>query len=166
MSATIYVIDTSYLLELFGCGRDSNKMASDEVRKRFKLANAAGGRFYVPLPCLFELGDHIADVKHGELREKLVNQLVSTVQTSLESSKPWTITPTGSPETVLPKLLERFAPAAIKQNIGLVDVFTWDEAARLKAKLAEVKARVHIWTNDRNLKGKEPDTETNPYLWG
>jgi hypothetical protein len=166
MSAIIYVIDTSYLLELFGCGRDSNKAASDEVRKRFKQANTAGGRFYVPLPCLFELGDHVADVKHAELREKLVKELVSTVQTSINSCKPWRITPTGSPETILPKLLERFAPVAIKQSIGLVDAFTWDEAARLKTKLAEVKARVHIWTNDRNLKGKEPDVEANPFLWG
>lgn len=166
MSAIIYVIDTSYLVELVGCGRASNKVASDEVRKRFKQANTAGGRFFVPLPCLFELGDHVADVKHDELRDKLVKELVSTVKSSLEFCKPWAITPTGSPETVLPKLMERFAPAAIKQSIGLVDAFTWDEALRLKSKFAEYKGIVHIWTNDRDLKGKEPDTEARPFLWG
>ena len=115
---------------------------------------------------MFELGDHIADVGHDVVRKKLVDHLVSTVQSSLVSSTPWTITPTGTPETVLPKLLERFAPAAIKQKIGLVDAFTWEESVRLKAKLSEMKARVHIWTNDRNLKGKEPDAEANAYLWG
>jgi hypothetical protein len=151
MSATIYVIDTSYLLELFGCGRDSSKQTSEEVRKRFKDANKAGGRFFVPLPCLFELGNHIADVGHDNLRERLVDRFVSTVKTSLEANKPWTITPTGSPDIVLPKLLERFAPAAARQKIGLVDVFTWDEAVRLKTRLARIKARVHIWTNDRGL---------------
>jgi hypothetical protein len=166
MSATIYVVDTSYLLELFGCGRDSSKEASNEVRKRFKQANAVGGRFFIPLPCLFELGDHIADVGHDGLRKTLAENLVSTVKTSLETQKPWTITPTGDPKTVLPKLLERFAPAAAKQKIGLVDTFTWDEAARLKMKLADYKPRVHIWTNDRSLKGKEPDSEPNPFLWG
>lgn len=166
MSATLYVIDTSYLIELFACGRDSNPKASTEVRRRFKQANAGGGRFYVPLPCLFELGDHIADVGHDEVRKKLVESLVLTVRSSLASCTPWTITPTGAPETVLPKLLERFAPVAIKQKIGLVDAFTWEESVRLKAKLSELKARVHIWTNDRNLKGKEPDSEANPYLWG
>lgn len=166
MSAIIYVVDTSYLLELFACGRDSNKEASDGVRKRFKQANAAGGRFFIPLPCLFELGDHIADVGHDELRKTLAEKLVSTVKSSLETQKPWTITPTGAPEVILPKLLERFAPAAAKQKIGLVDTFTWDEAERLKIKLANRKPRVHIWTNDRNLKGKEPDTEPNPFLWG
>lgn len=166
MSATVYVIDTSYLLELFGCGRDSTKQTSKEVRKRFKEANKAGGRFFVPLPCLFELGDHIADVGHDELRRQLVEKLVSTVKSSLAKKQPWTITPTGTPDNVLPKLLERFALAATKQQIGLVDVFTWDEAVRLKTKLADFKARVHIWTNDRSLKGKEPDAESNPFLWG
>lgn len=166
MSATLYVIDTSYLIELFACGRDSNPTASAKVRQRFKLANAGGGRFFVPLPCLFELGDHIADVGHDELRKKLVENLVSTVQSSLGSSKPWTITPTGTPETVLPKLMERFALAAPKEKIGLVDVFTWEESVRLKGKFSELKSRVHIWTNDRNLKRKEPDAEANPYLWG
>lgn len=166
MSATVYVLDTSYLLELFGCGRDSNKQASNEVRKRFRAANRAGGRFFVPLPCLFELGDHIADVGHDELRGQLVDKLVSTVKSSLADKKPWTITPTGAPDDVMPKLLERFVPAATKQRIGMVDVFTWDESVRLKTKFADYKARVHIWTNDRNLKGKEPDVEPNPFLWG
>lgn len=165
MSAILYVIDTSYLIELFVCGRDSNPTASAEVRRRFKQANASGGRFFVPLPCLFELGDHIADVGHDELRKKLVENLVSTVRSSLASSKPWTITPTNAPESVLPKLMERFAPAATKEKIGLVDAFTWEESVRLKAKLTELRARVHIWTNDRNLKRKEPDQEVNCYLW-
>jgi hypothetical protein len=165
MSVIIYVIDTSYLLELFACGRDSNQQASDEVRRRFKNANAAGGRFFVPLPCLFELGDHIADVRHDERRKELADKLVSTVKTCLESRKPWTITPAGSPETVLPKLLERFAPAATKQRIGLVDTFTWEEADRLRQDHAKFKARVHIWTNDQNLKGLEPDPEPNKFHW-
>lgn len=166
MSTTVYVLDTSYLLELFGCGRDSSRPTSEEVRKRFKEANKAGGRFFVPLPCLFELGDHIAYVGHDELRGQLVEKLVSTVNSSLAEKKPWTITPTGAPDDVLPKLLERFVPVASKQKIGLVDVFTWDEAVRLKTKFASYKARVHIWTNDRALKSKEPDVESDPFLWG
>lgn len=166
MSTTLFVIDTSYLDELFGCGRKSNPVASVAVKDRFKQANKSGGRFFVPLPCLFELGDHIADVAHDELRKKLADKLLDTVKSSLSGGKPWTITPTGPPEDVLLKLLERFAPAAAKQKIGLVDTFTWQESIRLKEALSRHKACVHIWTNDRNLKGKEPDKEHNPYLWG
>ncbi len=165
MSIAVYVIDTSYLVELFGCGRHSNEKASVSVRERFKAANKAGGRFFVPLPCLFELGDHIADVGHDELRQKLADNLLKTVQSSLNTTKPWTITPTGSPEDILPTLLERFVPLATKEKMGLVDTFTLNEALRLKQSLEAYKARIHIWTNDRSLKRKEPDSEANPYLW-
>ncbi|MDD5139763.1 MAG: hypothetical protein PHY43_05815 [Verrucomicrobiales bacterium] len=165
MSIAVYVLDTSYLVELFGCGRSSNKTASDLVRERFKAANKSGGRFFVPLPCLFELGDHIADVGHDELRQKLAEKLLNTVELSLRTNEPWTITPAGPPEDILPALLHRFVPLAAKQKIGLVDTFTLSEALRLKQSLEGYKARIHIWTNDRNLKNQEPDSESKPYLW-
>lgn len=165
MSLVIYVIDTSYLVELFECGRSSNKAACKLVHTRFIAANRAGGRFFVPLPCLFELGDHIADVGHDELRERLAYKLLLTVRESLSTHKPWTITPTGEPNDVLPSLLARFVPLAAKQKIGLVDAFTLVEALRLKQRMERFKARVHIWTNDRQLKGNEPDAEPQPYLW-
>jgi hypothetical protein len=165
MSVVVYVIDTSYLVELFGCGRFSNQAASKAVRERFKSANKTGGRFFVPLPCLFELGDHVADVGHDDLRAKLAKQLAETVRDSLISNKPWTITPTGSPGSILPALMERFEPLASKQKVGLVDTFTLCEAVRLKQSLQAFKARVHIWTNDRSLKGQEPDCKPDPYLW-
>ena len=52
MSIAVYVIDTSYLVELFGCGRISNETASAIVRERFMATNRAGGRFFftVALP--------------------------------------------------------------------------------------------------------------------
>jgi hypothetical protein len=165
MSVAVYVLDTSYLVELFGCGRDSNPAACTKVRFRFKDANNRGGRFFVPLPCLFELGDHIADVKHEELRTRLAAQLAETVSGCLSQNKPWTITPTGLPGEVLPNLLKLYSRLASKQQIGLVDAFTVSEARRLKVRFQGYKARVHIWTNDRSLKGMEPDGEPNPCLW-
>ena len=165
MSIAVYVIDTSYLIELFGCGRDSNQAACAEVRRLFKDANARGGRFFVPLPCLFELGDHIADVRHENQRTNLAHRLVETVSGCLSENKPWTITPTGLPSDVLPDLMQRFSSLASRQQIGLVDAFTASEAARLKEKFRGHKAQVHIWTNDRSLKGMEPDAESSPYLW-
>lgn len=165
MSATLYVLDTSYLLEIAGCGRDSHPTARVEVRSRFSQAVKKGGRFFVPLPCLFELGDHIADVRHDAERLKLATWLCTTVATCLAKSEPWIITPTQKPEDVLPPLLERFVPLASKQRIGLVDAFTAEEATRLKQRYGELKSRVHIWTNDGPLKNLEPDAEFDPYLW-
>lgn len=165
MSVAVYVIDTSYLVELFGCGHFCNKTASAIVRERFKAANKACGRFFVPLPCLFELGDHIADVKRSGLRQQLAVKLLTTVRDSLNTRNPWTITPTGPPEDILPSLLARFVPLAARQGIGLVDTFTLNEAFRLQQSLKEYKARIHIWTNDRQFKRHEPHAELNPYFW-
>ncbi len=165
MSVPSYVIDTSYLCEIAGCDGSSQPDASREVRKRFKKAISQGGRFFVPLPYLFELGDHIADVTHEGKRTKLAEWLCATVTQCLQKSEPWTITPAQNPAEVLPSLMARFVPLAGRQKIGLVDAFTESEARRLKANFKALKSRVHIWTNDTALKRLEPDGETDPYLW-
>jgi hypothetical protein len=165
MKPKFYVIDTSYLLEVAACGRDSQPHTSKAVRERLQATRAAGGRFYVPLPCLFELGDHIADVVNGTRRKELAEWLVSTVEQCLREQTPWHITPTASPNDVLPPLLAKFAEYSVKNNAGLVDTFAAMEAQRLKSDFADLKAVVHIWTNDRSLKALEPDTESDPLLW-
>jgi hypothetical protein len=165
VSVVLYVLDTSYLIEIAGCGRDSHPTVSETVRARFRKALRQGGRFFVPLPCLFELGDHIADVKHDKERAKLAHWLHATVLSCLANSEPWLITPTQKPEEVLPPLMECFVPLATKQCIGLVDSFTAEEAMRLKARFRDIKGVVHIWTNDWPLKNLEPDREDDSYLW-
>jgi predicted nucleic acid-binding protein len=165
MSLNIYVVDTSYLIELAGCGRDSNPEAHKRVRELFKTVGKGGGRFFVPLPCLFELGDHIADIRHNEKRSQLAAWLQKTVETSLTNRVPWQITPTGDPGTILPALLERFQGLATQKGLGLVDSFIVHEAERLKASYARFKARIYIWTNDGPLKDCEPDPEPDRFLW-
>ena len=165
VNMTIYVFDTSYLIELADCGRDANPQARDRIRKMFKVATEAGARFAVPLPCLFELGDHIADVRHDKRRDELSEWLLKTVESSLDNERPWIITPAGDPKEVLPPLLKVFKSKTAPRKIGLVDTFAATEAARLKAEYRKIKALVHIWTNDRPLKGLEPDKESDPYHW-
>lgn len=165
MSVNIYVVDTSYLIELVGCGRDSNPEAHKRVRELFNTVGRGGGRFFVPLPCLFELGDHIADVRHDDRRTELAEWLQQTVGTSLAKRTPWEITPTGDPGVILPALMQRFQELA-GRRMGMVDSFIVHEAERLKVRLEKHKARIHIWTNDRALKACEPDRDPKPYLWG
>jgi hypothetical protein len=165
VSVKLYVLDTSYLVELAGCGREGHTVARDTVRKRFAEAFRNGGRFFAPLPCIFELGDHIADVKHDVERARLVAWLIETVESCLEKSDPWLITPTERPEEVLPRLMKCFEPLAIQHRIGLVDSFAAEEGLRLKSKYDRFKGKIHIWTNDIALKKLEPDPEPDPYLW-
>jgi len=165
MNPVFYVIDTSYLLEMAACGRDSRPETSAAVRERLRKAQHHGGRFYVPLPCLFELGDHIADVRDGRRRRKLAQWLLTTVAECLESPNPWHITPTADPATVLPPLLERFETYSVQNTVGLVDTFAAMEAERLKTDFSKLKPLVHLWTNDRKLKALEPDPAKLPLLW-
>ncbi len=162
---TIFVVDTSYLTEFANCDGFCVPVAVKEVRKRFARETARGSRFFVPLPCIFELGNHIADVKHNARRTALAEWLVKIVTQSLDERRPFHITPSGNPNDVLPELLKRFATLASKRSVGLVDSFTISEAERLKREYAQMKVRIHIWTNDRPLKDNEPDEESNPYLW-
>lgn len=165
VSPPLYVVDTSYLWELLNCGRDKKSPASKEVYARFQQAQRAHARLYVPLPCLFELANHISKVKHGTRRKKLAEWLFATVTESLEASVPWIITPADNPKMILPKLIQAFRAQRGKTWFGLVDVFAGSEAHRLKADYSDRKAKVHIWTNDRALKGQEPDHEPNPFHW-
>ena len=165
MSVNIYLIDTSYLIELVGCGRDSTPEAHKRVRELFDTVGKGGGRFFVPLPCLFELGDHIADVRHDHTRTQLAKWLQQTVGTSLAKRTPWEITPTGDPGVILPALLG-VQELSVRKRMGMVDSFIVHEAERLKVRLKSFKTRVHIWTNDHALKACEPDRDPNPYLWG
>lgn len=165
MSTRIIILDTSYLIELVGCGRDSNPAASKTVKSMFKSANRKRARFFVPLPVLFELGDHIADVAHHQRRSELTSWLVGTVGSCIAKSLPFTITPADNPGEILPKLMARFKTDCPKVGTGLVDCFTAMEAHRLKSRIHAIKPTVHIWTNDRPLKSREPDPESNPFLW-
>lgn len=162
---TLYVVDTSYLLEYANCDDFCIPKAVKEVRKRFEREASRGARFFVPLPCIFELGNHIADVKHAKRRAELAGWLLKVVEGSLKNSRPWHITPADQPDKVLPALMELFVPLATKSSIGLVDTFTIAEANRLKKNYPLPKLKVHIWTNDYALKGQEPDKEHDPYRW-
>ena len=165
MSTTIYVLDTSYLDELLRCDGYTNPEASERVRGLFHSALKRKSRFFVPLPCLFELGNHIAQVKHDDRRQELVHSLLDAVHKSLDSQRPWHITPAESPERMLPALMQRFETLACKKQIGLVDTFVLSEAERLKTMHAKANVKVHIWSNDRPLKGQEPDKEAYPFFW-
>lgn len=165
VSPPLYVVDTSYLWELVNCGKDTKSSASKKVRVLFKRAQVAHARLYVPLPCLFELANHISMVKHEARRKELADWLFKSVAESLRESVPWIITPTGDPKEILPGLLQSFRGQGGRKWFGMVDLFAASEADRLKKDYHDRKAKVHIWTNDRALKGQEPDREANPFHW-
>jgi mannosyltransferase OCH1-like enzyme len=155
----IFLIDTSYLLELFGIPGHSTPEVTFKIEQRYNQALKDRNRLVVPLPCIFELGNHIAQVRNGYYRREIANILLNMIKTSVRTDKPWTITPATGVE-FLPELFEGFTHNYVVQSIGLVDTFIIQEAKYLKNPYNQV----HIWTKDQALKAYEPDVEEAPFV--
>ena len=67
----VYVIDTSYLLELYAVPGHSTQKAVDEIRRRFTDAGGGSARLYVTVPSIYELANHIAHISDGNARFSL-----------------------------------------------------------------------------------------------
>jgi len=163
MSA-IYLIDTSYLIELYKIPGESGESAIQEIHMRFEIAIINKSRLYVPLPCIFELGNHIAKIQDGRGRRELAQKLFLDVKDSVETSKPWITLPSVEIGEALRRLCKAFSENYQRLRIGLTDSFIIEEANRLKRDQDnKFGFKVHIWTKDKALKTYEPDTEENPF---
>ena len=163
MNIAVFIIDTSYLLEMFSVPNHSTKSSVKEIKNRLKNAIEQSSRLYVPLPCLFELANHIAHEKDGRVRKRLAKKIYTAIESSVTDRIPWNITPSKGIEE-LPYFFKVFAEEFVIQNIGLTDTTVIQEAKRLKNKYKDAKFTVHIWTKDNKLKTHEPDRENNPFL--
>jgi hypothetical protein len=178
-ASRVIVIDTSYLLDLYGIpgSSKSNKVdqeAQDEITQRFENAIHNKDLLFVPLPCIFEVGNHIAKAYKKDQR-KLAELFLTLIDSSVKEGVPWVITPTKDDikfllDEFLLELFKTFATEYAGKNIkkegkresiGLTDAFIIAEANRLKDKFQG--RQVHIWTKEELLKDYEPDTEENPY---
>jgi len=163
MSTVVFFIDTSYLLELFSVPGCFEEAAVKEIKKRYAQAIEDKSRFFVPLPCIFELGNHIADVKKESSRNRLKTKLSETVISCVKENNPWIITPSIEIES-LPDLWETFSKPEMRRGLSLTDTSIIREAHKFKEKQSSFDYKVHIWTRDRELKAREPDSERNPFL--
>ena len=159
----VYVIDTGYLLELFAVPGHSTKEAVDEIRSRVADAVERSARLYVTVPSIYELANHISHVRNGNVRLSLAKRLRDAVLSSLEEGVPWTIVPSQQ-LSAFKELVVSFVDNHILEGIGLSDSTLIDEVRRLKDTTYRNPWRVHIWTKDKKLKAREPDSEPRAYL--
>lgn len=169
----LIVVDTSYLLELFQVPDCSSVQAYERVVQRFSSARQITDQLHVPLPVLFELGNHVADVKNGQERRRLSSMLVDTVDTWLSGDTPVTIVSSMNDARTLQDfrdavtgLTQEFRALAPDRQ-GLTNAAIALEAKRLRHrhKSSSLKTyAVHIWTTDQKLKALEPDTEADAFV--
>lgn len=156
----IFVVDTSYLLELYSVPDFSDPAFSTRLRKR--MAGLAGARFHVPAGCLYKFCDHISDVADGNRRHRLAQQIAADVESSIERARPWLITPSRGLNE-LAGLIRAFASDPARHVIGLTNSDVIEVANVLKRKYGSSTGyRVHIWTRNAQLKAHEPDREPEP----
>ena len=164
MNPPVYLIDTSYLLELFAVPGCSTKAAVAEIKRRVSDAARKDARMYVTVPCVYELASHISDVPDGNLRVSLAGKMRDSVLSSIDDSMPWTVLPSRASRW-LREAVAGFADTHVHEGIDLTDGTLIDEARRLKQTTYRGPGwRVHIWTKDRKLKAREPDTEPDAFL--
>ncbi len=165
MMTRVYIIDTSYLLELYAVPGSCEDQAVEEVRKRFESATRVGSRLFVPSGCLFELCNHVADVRGGETRSELARKIADDVEASFSDDYfPWRLAPAEA-HRELRLQMRRFAKEYVVQGIGLTDTQVVEIAANQKKRYGGgLGYFVHIWTRDRTLKALEPDPEPRAFV--
>lgn len=168
----IYVVDTSYLLELYrvdGCSQEEGHLS---VLQKFR-ENIETGQFFVPISVLFELANHIADIHDSQRRRSLADKLRTNIESSVSEQTPWVVTHATDAQglddllSALNESATRFADEFSAQRLGLTDTTVILEAERLRKKFVSDSLRnyqIHIWTRHSELKAREPDTEETQFV--
>lgn len=136
----IYVIDTSYLLELYRVPGHSSKAFYREIASRLREAIEPDARLYAPFPVIFELANHIAHVEKGARRIALAEKLSGDIRSSAETGIPWVIAQ-GPNKNVLLELsgllewIEDFGSAYAAQGLGLSDLAVVKQADALAQRI-------------------------------
>jgi hypothetical protein len=162
----IFVIDTSYLLELFKVPGHSTENHVTEVRKRFRRTFSNGSVRIVPTVCVLEWGARVAQIGSAESRATAASVLQREVDRALNEAdmipRPFVISEAPTSRD-LPALIAQWSSQHVSQRIFLVDSAVAAVAETLKAE-SLTRTPVHIWTKDHALKRLEPDVEPDPFL--
>jgi rRNA-processing protein FCF1 len=162
-----YVLDTSYLLEIYQVPGHSDEASIHAIRQKLRQAIEADARLYVPYPVIFELANHIAHVADGGRRISLARKLADDIRNSAQEGNPWIIVPAPDQSVLLElsgllEWMDEFESDYAAQGLGLSDLAVTKQADALSRRYPEFA--VHIWTKDNSLKAREPQKEPDVYV--
>jgi hypothetical protein len=146
---TVCILDTTVFCNvLWVPWRDQHKETVEEDLKRFQAENVA---FLLPLPVIFETGNHIAHIEDGGRRRRWARIFVEQVHGAFEGEAPWTPTPV-TPHREIASWLEGFPDAAMRgltfADLSIVEIFN-------KQCALNPAQRVFIWSLDTHLSGHD-----------
>lgn len=169
--AKIIVLDTSYLLELFGVPQDSVGERVEEARRMFQHAIQSGFDIFCPLSVLYELANHIVDIKNHTLQREIAERFKEMVQGAFSEDVPFSIVPNGNSLPIheelasLPDLCQEYQDK-IRMGLGLTDCTIIDVARSLKENYSARRKPwpTHIWTSHGALRSLAPDDFGHEYF--
>ena len=91
MSGVVYLMDTSFMLELESIPGHSKKERRPEVDKMMSGIADSSGIVIVTAPVLLEYARRLAHMDDNRLRRDKANNLLSNIRSSLDGNGPWTI---------------------------------------------------------------------------
>jgi len=147
MAGTIRIIDTSVLCNLLRVpNRDQESArATEELREAF----ASGDALLLPIPVIYETGNHIAQNGDGTVRRKVARAFVELVQKAFNGTIPFTPTPLQDTDEVLGWIAEFPEHAAAGMGLGDLSII---KIFHQQCDLNHGR-RVVIWSYDKHLQG-------------
>lgn len=169
--ARIIVLDTSFLLELFGVPMDSTPEKNASAIALFEDALENNYDIFCPVSVLYELANHIVDVSHAEIQRRLALSFKAMVESSFTESVPFAIIPNGDTSPAfkellgLPELCQMYHDS-IRQGLGLTDCTIIDVAHSLKRNYTARHKPwpTYIWTTHEQLRALAPDATGHEYF--
>lgn len=169
--AKIIILDTSFLLELFALPKESTPEKHAAAVELFGVAITNSYDVFCPLSVLYEVANHIADVKIVGVRMAIAEKFKETVISAHQSGVPFAVIPNGKTGdnfkelAELPQLCAQYKEH-LRQGLGLTDCTIIDVAAAVKGNYhsRDKKWSAHIWTLHEMLKAYEPDKFEHAYF--
>lgn len=169
--ARIIILDTSFLLELLAVPQDSTQVKTIAAKELIADAIDKNYDVFCPLSVLYEVANHIVDIKHQLAQRSIADTYKEMIDSSFSDNIPFAIIPNGDPSPALKELSElpelcRVYHQSIRQGLGLTDCTIIDVAHSLKRNYSTRKKAwpTHIWTTHAALRAMAPDAFAHPYF--
>ncbi|MCX7133711.1 hypothetical protein [Aeromonas sp.] len=162
--AKIIILDTSFLIEYFAVPIDSSPERHEQAFECFCDLIDKNYDIYVPLSVVYELANHIIDIKNPHKRTELANKFTELMQCAWADRTPFTIIPCTDDQSIelteinLNSLCNSYA-THINEGLSLTDCTIIDAAIKIKKSYKERRRNwpAHILTLHTALKAHEPD---------
>lgn len=149
--STVYFVDTSVLLNLLKVPNRSQQY--EEIKKQYEERVKEGASFVFPTAALIETGNHIAQIKDGNLRRKTAKKFVDFISKAIDLKDNMSVVPEITLDE-LHRIIGHF-PDHAAQNVGFGDISIIEQFNSYWEKKQPIGI-ASIWSTDKHLASYPP----------